>query len=275
MREIAARSMSWLEPAWAAPATVAAMTTLRRGGTSVGPFGDERGESGMNLGLHCGDDAESVLANRQHLQQGWLPAPPVWLRQVHGIDVWDGDLDGDRDGDLHGGSAPADEPVADAAVTSRPGQVLAVLTADCLPVFLCSQDGAAVGIAHAGWRGLAAGVIERTVAQLRARSGQAPLLAAFGPSIGPAAFEVGDDVRQAFCDLDPDCATAFAPGLRAGKWWGDLYALARRRLALAGVDRTSGGGLCTLSDPQRFYSYRRSGRTGRMASLIWIKTPGS
>jgi hypothetical protein len=161
--------------------------------------------------------------------------------------------------------------VADAAVTSRPGQVLAVLTADCLPVVLADAHAAAVGVAHAGWRGLAAGVLEATVSALRARAPRGSAVTAWlGPAIGPEAFEVGADVLQAFCDRDPRCRAAFSPGRAASKWWCDLYALARMRLADAGVVDVHGGGYCTVNDAARFYSFRRDGVTGRMATLAWL-----
>jgi YfiH family protein len=181
---------------------------------------------------------------------------------VHGVQVFDADAPGALD---------AARPTADAAVTTRPGTVLAIMTADCLPILLAEPGGAVIGIAHAGWRGLASGVIEATVSAMRARTSEAvPLVAWLGPAIGPDAFEVGEEVRAVFCDADPAAAMAFRPGRVPGKWWANLYHLARLRLAGCGIPATGGAGLCTVSDPARFYSYRRDQRTGRMASLIWI-----
>jgi YfiH family protein len=241
-------------PNWPAPAGVrAAVTTRRLPGTSQPPFDT------FNLGTRCGDAPAAVEANRAALVDALsLPSSPCWLRQVHSTVVFDAD------------APPCDgEPEADAAVTRTPGRVLAVLTADCLPVLLCADDGSAVGIAHAGWRGLAGGVIEATVAKL----GIAPasLIAWLGPAIGPRSYEVGDEVRAAFVDADEGASAAFA-ATRPGHWLCDLYALARRRLAACGVRRVRGGELDTYAQPE-FYSYRRDGRTGRFASLIWIAPP--
>lgn len=250
-----------LRPEWPAPPGVHAFVTLRRGGTSRGPYGGPDGAAGgWNLAAHCGDDPVDVAANRQRLRR-LLPGDPLWLEQVHGSAVFDADL----------ARLPcAAPPVADAAVTRVRGRVLAVLTADCLPVLLARADGGAVGIAHAGWRGLAEGVIERTVERLRAKGGDASVLAWLGPAIGPLRFEVGDEVRRAFVGADPGAQAAFVELPRPGKWLADLYALARLRLGRCGVHAVSGGGSCTVSDPERFYSYRRDRTTGRMASLIWI-----
>ena len=250
-----------LSPQWPVPARVRAFVTVRAGGVSAGAFGLDGGApGGLNLGDHVGDDPVSVAENRARLR-AMLPGPVRWLQQVHGTAVHDADAPWDGE----------EAPVADAAVATRPGTVLAVMTADCLPILLADASGRAVGAAHAGWRGLAAGVAETTVDALRARVGaDAPLLAWLGPAIGPAAFEVGDEVREAFCDADAASAHAFAPGAAPGKWWADLYALARRRLASRGVDRIHGGGLCTVADPRRFYSHRRDRRSGRFASLVWL-----
>jgi YfiH family protein len=241
-------SPEFLRPDWPAPARVHAAMTTRIGGTSRGPY------AGFNLAAHVGDEPDAVAANRKLLRtQLALPAEPAWLEQVHGARV-----------------ARLPGPVAgpaDASVTRDPGVVCAVLVADCLPVFFAGRDGDRVGIAHAGWRGLAAGVVEATVAALGGDPGR--LVAWLGPAIGPDAFEVGDDVREAFVSGDPGAATAFRTG-RAGRWMADLPALARRRLAAAGVTTVGGGGLCTHSDPARFYSYRRDGATGRMAALAWL-----
>lgn len=238
-----------------------AFTTLRRGvGSSAPPFDD------FNLGNRGGpegDDPGAVDGNRQALVEAFaLPAPPRWLRQVHGTEVH-----------RAGAGAPdaaADLPVADAAVTSVPGVVLAVLTADCLPVILAADDGSEVAVAHAGWRGLAAGVLERTLAGMTTPPWH--VLAWMGPAAGPDAYEVGGDVHAAFVDRDPRAAGAFV-ATRPGHWHVDLYALARERLARSGVRRIAGGGLCTLSDPARFFSHRRDRRTGRMATVAWIDAP--
>lgn len=249
---------------WHAPPNVVAFTTLRgdaASGASRAPF------EYFNLGDRCGDAADAVATNRLRLvERAGLPAMPRWLRQVHGTGVhrFDGVEDGRTAPD---GVDPQPECEADAAVTSTPGLVLAILTADCLPVLFCARDGSEVGAAHAGWRGLAAGVLERTVAEMRTPADE--LLAWLGPAAGPAAYEVGAEVRDAFLAHDPHAATAFVP-TRPGHWHVDLYALARQRLHACGVVRIYGGGLCTISDPAYFYSHRRDGRSGRMASVIWI-----
>ena len=251
---------------WPVPANVHAFTTLRHGaGVSRAPF------DAFNLGARCGDDARAVAANRAALvEHGALPSPPHWLQQVHGTGVV-----------RFSASAPlpafagegAQEPIADASVTSTPGVVLAILTADCLPVVFAAEDGSEIGAAHAGWRGLANGVLENTVAAMRAPA--AKILAWLGPAAGPQAYEIGEEVFDAFVRQDAQAAPAFV-ATRPGHWRVDLYALARRRLAAAGIDRVHGGGLCTISDPQRFFSHRRStfdegGRTGRMATVAWIQ----
>jgi purine-nucleoside/S-methyl-5'-thioadenosine phosphorylase / adenosine deaminase len=241
-----------LIPDWPAPPNIRAVVTTRLlPGASKPPF--ER----FNLGLRSGDDAAAVVANRNALGEMFeLPEAPRWLRQVHGVGVHDAD------------ALLADvDPEADAAVTHQPGRVLAILTADCLPVFLATDDGTAIGIAHAGWRGLVAGVIEATISQLGVA--RASLVAWLGPAIGAKSYEVGDEVRAAFVDVDASDAYAFEP-TRPGHWHCDLYALARARLAHAGVARVAGGGFDTFSD-NRFYSYRRERETGRFASLLWIE----
>jgi YfiH family protein len=239
--------MAFVEPDWAAPARVRAAMTTRRGGVSAGAY------ESLNLATHVGDDAGAVAENRRRLRAALaLPAEPAWLEQVHGIRV---------------AVLPRLDGPADAAVCFATGVVCAVLVADCLPVFLASLDGDRVGLAHAGWRGLAAGVIEATVAALECDPSH--LVAWLGPSIGPRAFEVGDEVRAAFLAADAAAEDAFIPG-RTGRWLADLPALARRRLAAAGVGAVSGGGSCTHADPARFYSYRRDGATGRMAALAWL-----
>ncbi len=234
---------------WPAPSRVRAGTSLRTGGVSQGPW------RSFNLGAHTDDDSAAVAENRARLRDYLgLPAEPAWLRQVHGIDVAD--------------AAEGSDRTADAAVARRPDAVCAVLTADCLPVLLCDRDGERVAAAHAGWRGLAGGVLAAAVAALDVDP--ASLMAWLGPAIGPGAFEVGAEVRDAFLQRRPTHDTAFRPAATGGKYLGDLYALARGELAAAGVTAVFGGGLCTVSDPARFYSYRRDGVTGRMASLIWL-----
>jgi YfiH family protein len=263
-----------LLPDWDAPPQVRAFVTGRRGGVSRGPWGLYGGKAGgLNLGAHCGDAADDVAENRARLL-ACLPAPPRWLSQVHGAAVLLAHAGDAGTSATRGRAASADtrpEPQADAAVTADIGVVLAVLTADCLPVLLTDTRGRAVAVAHAGWRGLALGVLERGVDALRASAGRdATVLAWLGPAIGPRAFEVGADVLHAFCDVDPSCAAAFAPGEREGKWFADLYHLARIRLARAGVHRVAGGGHCTVGERERFYSYRRDRISGRMATLIWL-----
>lgn len=239
----------WIVPDWVAPAGIGAAVSTRWGpGVSEAPY------ARLNLGLRSGDDVAAVEVNRRALAEALdLSAPPLWLRQVHGIAVVESPS---ADG--------GDEPAADASVARGPGQVLAILTADCLPVLLVSADGQTIGAAHAGWRGLAAGVLEQTVATMAAWDVQAWL----GPAIGASSYEVGEEVRAAFVDADPGAAAAFT-ATRPGHWQCDLYLLARRRLAGVGVSRISGGGFDTFTD-DRLYSYRRDGaNSGRFASLIW------
>jgi YfiH family protein len=240
---------------WPAPPGVVAFTTLRSGaGISQAPF------DSFNLGARCGDDVDVVAHNRNELIERFaLPSPPRWLRQVHGKAVvrFDGN---------EVAATTTDEPEADAAITSVPGIVLAILTADCLPVVFAAGDGSEVAAAHAGWRGLSAGVLETTVAAMQ--TSPDAIRAWLGPAAGPVAYEVGEEVFAAFIDRDPRAAIAFAP-TRPGHWRVDLYALARQRLADVSVTRVSGSGLCTISDPRRFYSHRRDQRTGRMATLVW------
>lgn len=243
-------SGDWIEPAWPAPPTVRALVTTRHGGVSEGPW------ASMNLGTHVGDAPEAVRRNRAILRER-LPGEPCWLEQVHGVAVADA---------AQGGLAPAR---ADASVAHRPGAVCAIMTADCLPVLFCDRAGSVVAAAHAGWRGLAAGVLEAAVARMRVPP--ATVMAWLGPAIGPAAFEVGDEVRQVFVSADARATAAFRPGAMAGKWMADLYRLAHLRLAAIGVDAVFGGGLCTVSDA-RFYSYRRDRVSGRFASLVWLAT---
>ena len=247
---------------WPAPPGVHAFTTLRHGaGGSAAPF------DCFNLGARNGDGPTAVASNRAHLcRLGALPAPPHWLRQVHGTEVLRFDQP------LHAPQPVEAEPEADAAITAVPGVVLAVLTADCLPVVFAAADGSEVGVAHAGWRGLAAGVLEATVAAMHTPPSR--LQAWLGPAAGPQAYETGGEVRDAFTGTDPGAAAAFVAS-RPGHWRLDLYALARRRLLAAGMDAAAihGGGLCTISDRSRFYSHRRDQRTGRMATVVFRAGP--
>ncbi len=238
------------------PAGVAALSTTRGGGVSESPYDDGTGGGGLNLALHVGDAADAVARNRA-LLRSQLPAEPAWLTQVHGTRVLDA-------------ASINDAPEADASITDRPGVVCAVMTADCLPVLLADAHGRVVGAAHAGWRGLAAGVLEKTVAAMRA-AGAGDVLAWLGPAIGSDVFEVGEEVRAAFAHLGPQAADAFQTiDGRHGKYRANLPGLARLALAQAGVVAVAGGSDCTVSDPARFYSFRRDRVTGRMASLIWI-----
>jgi polyphenol oxidase len=226
-------------------------TTLRTGGASMGRYASQ------NLALHVGDDPQAVAANRAELRARLgLPGEPFWLSQVHGTTV------------LRVPAPAPSAPVADAAFTRSPGQVLAVLTADCLPVVFAHERGAGIAIAHAGWRGLAAGVLEQTVAALALPPGE--ILAWLGPAIGPAAFEVGPEVRAAFIEQARGDDSAFAANAR-GRYQADLAALARARLARLGLTRVAGGGRCTHAEAGHFYSYRRDGETGRMATLAWLE----
>jgi len=241
-----------IRPDWAAPARVQAVATTRAGGASGHPW------ASLNLGDHVGDDPATVERNRELLRDALeLPGDPAWLRQVHGTAVVAAGQAGDR-------------PTADASWTTSPGVVCAVLTADCLPVLFCNRAGTHVAAAHAGWRGLLAGVLESTVAWLAA-DGVRPdsLLAWLGPAIGPASYEVGAEVRDAFLRTDPAADSAFRPH-RPGHWRLDLYQAARQRLGRAGVTAISGGDFCTLAEPDRFFSHRRDGQTGRQATLIWL-----
>ncbi|WP_458069898.1 peptidoglycan editing factor PgeF [Rhodanobacter sp. BL-MT-08] len=246
------RTDSWVFPDWPAPSAVRTVVTTRLGpGVSTAPF------DRLNLGLRSGDAVDVVQANRGGLQQALaLPAAPRWLRQVHGTTVAE-----------LGPLPSAEEPEADAAVSHLPGTVLAILTADCLPVLFCTADGREIAAAHAGWRGLLNGVLEETLSALRAAPEN--ILAWLGPCIGASSYEVGEEVRAAFVGFDAAAAACFAP-TRPGHWLCDLAALARLRLAAAGVSPIYGGGFDTFTDP-RFYSYRRHGeRSGRFASLIWL-----
>jgi YfiH family protein len=207
----------------------------------------------MNLGDHVGDTFSAVKHNRQLLKP-LLPSEPIWLKQVHGIEVIDA---------AHAVGAAQ----ADASISRHPGVVCVVMTADCLPVLLCDEQGTVVAAVHAGWRGLCEGIIEQTVRHMNVPSQQ--LMAWMGPAIGPHAFEVGDEVRTAFVSHLAESATAFVPGI-PGKWLADIYQLARLRLQALGIPRIFGGERCTYTEHNQFFSYRREGITGRMASLIWI-----
>lgn len=267
MRELHADDL--IAPAWPAPSNVRAWMTTRRGGISVGAYGGtprasdapSHATGGLNLGLGSGDAREAVLANRMRLR-AHVPAEPIWLEQVHGVRVVDA-------ASVTGLGDSVDDAAieADASYTDARGVVCAVLVADCMPVLLCDRRGTRVAAAHAGWRGLAAGVLEATLAA----SGFDPAetLAWIGPAIGPGRFEVGDDVRDAFLTAEATCGAAFV-ATADGKWLADLPLLARMRLSARGVTEVFESGHCTASDEARFYSYRRDGATGRMAALIWI-----
>jgi YfiH family protein len=243
-------SVGLLYPQWQAPARVRAACTLRTGGVSVAPF------ASLNLGAHVGDAPDAVAENRRRVRTALaLPAEPLWLQQVHGARVADADANDD-----------ATAGPADAAIARQSGRVLAILVADCMPVLFASDDGAVIAAAHAGWRGLAGGVLEATVAAMNARPRD--LHAWLGPAIGADHFEVGEEVRAALLAHDARAAAAFVRNDR-GRWQCDLAALARQRLAALGVTRLSGAGLCTYADAAQCYSYRRDARTGRMAALIW------
>ena len=239
----------WIVPDWPAPEVVRALSTTRMGGFSAAPY------ESLNLGDHVGDEPSRVRRNRKYLMQRLgLASDPPWLQQVHGCEVV-----------MCGQTGLA--PQADAITAVAPGEVCAVLTADCLPVLLCDRSGKQVAAVHAGWRGLQAGVIESAVASFGESRDQ--ILAWLGPAIGPEAFEVGSEVRDAFMRIHPRDEQAFSPG-RNNRWMADIYQLARNRLKQCDVSFVGGGEYCTHSDPDRFFSYRRDGITGRMASLIWI-----
>jgi polyphenol oxidase len=238
---------AWFAPDWHLPPGVRALQTTRLGGVSAAPW------QSLNLGDHVGDDPARVAANRS-LLSAQLPALPCWLKQVHGTSVFDAD------------TGTAGVPEADAAVARTAGRVCVVMTADCLPVLLCDRAGSVVAAAHAGWRGLRAGVLEASVAAMKVAP--ASLTAWLGPAIGPQSFEVGAEVREAFVADDPAASQAFVAGTD-GRYLADLYLLARQRLLRVGVTEIHGGGSCTLRDPERYFSYRRDGVTGRMATLIW------
>jgi YfiH family protein len=255
---------------------VRALATTRNGGVSSAPYGGAGGANsrgGLNLGLHTGDAPEAVAENRRRVVE-LTGAPVAWLEQVHGAEIEDAGAVIDRCA-----GSPASTVKADAAVTDRAGVVCAVMIADCLPVLFCDTSGRAVGAAHAGWRGLAAGIVEQTAARVANLAGAQPgtLHAWLGPAIGPTAFEVGEDVLDAFVNAaDPAyrdaTAAAFVERDEKHKYFADLYALARLRLDHAGVPKQNvhGGTHCTLTEKERFYSYRRDRTTGRMAAMIWL-----
>lgn len=243
-------SHEWITPEWPLPAGVGSLITTRNGGVSPAPY------HSLNLGDHVGDDAANVAANRTALRDH-LPAEPAWLQQVHGTVVVDA-----------ASVAPGSVAQADASFSRTPGTVCAIMTADCLPVLLADRTGTVVGAAHAGWRGLCGGVIEATVQAMNAPA--ANLIAYLGPAIGPDAFEVGGEVRDAFLAHDIHAVEAFTP-IGDGKYLADIYQLARQRLAALGITEVYGGDYCTVIDRERFFSYRRDQVTGRMASLIWLK----
>jgi len=241
-----------MAPDWAAPPRVRALSTQRIGGVSAAPY------ESLNLADHVGDAPDAVAENRRRLRTAAaLPSEPVWLRQVHGTAV----------ADLDAGEPAA---AADAAYTRRSGRVCAILTADCVTVLLAADDASVVAAAHAGWRGVAAGILESTIAAL----GVAPrtLSAWLGPAIGPAHYEVGAEVRTAMIRADPDAAAAFAANAR-GRFMADLSRIVRQRLCAAGLERIHGGTECTFEGAGRFYSHRRDGRSGRQATLIWLQGP--
>lgn len=249
--------MDFITPDWTnAPANIGAISTTRTGGFSRAPYDDGADGGGLNLGMHVGDDPDTVAKNRALLRTV-LPAEPAWLSQVHGTIVLDA-------------ADVAKTPDADASIATRAGVVCVIQTADCLPVLFCDVQGRVVGAAHAGWRGLASGVLEKTVSRMR-DAGAGDILAWMGPAIGPCSFEVGQDVLDAFVGPDPSTASAFMALPNQRKYLADIYSLARARLEKVGVKQVYGGGLCTVTDARRFYSYRRDRFTGRMASLIWLK----
>ncbi|WP_087019082.1 purine nucleoside phosphorylase YfiH [Thaumasiovibrio subtropicus] len=245
--------MDWIVPEWPAPRNVRALSTTRSGGVSKAPY------SSFNLGVHVGDDLMKVEENRRQLGLS-LPSSPYWLNQIHSTHVID----------LSNAAFADGPPDADASYTSQRETVALVMTADCLPVLFCDQSGSEVAAAHAGWRGLVDGVLENTVATFSAPAKE--ILAWLGPAIGPQEFEVGSEVRDAFIAFDAKAALAFTP--KGEKWLADIYLLARQRLEALGVSAIYGGNWCTVSDAQRFFSYRRDGRTGRQASMIWLTDEG-
>ncbi|MGH8293267.1 MAG: peptidoglycan editing factor PgeF [Gammaproteobacteria bacterium] len=248
----------WITPDWRAPANVRALSTTRNSGVSRGPY------ASFNLGMHVGDDPRAVAENRLQLRAELnLPREPHWLAQAHGASVLALE---DRVGNQVA-DAPRNSPTADGAITRVPGLACVILTADCLPVLLCDRAGTIVAAAHGGWRGLAAGILENTLAAMHVPP--AEVLAWLGPAIGPEAYEVGDEVHAALTKGHSEADQAFEPRA-AGKWWCDLYLIASQRLRRMGVTHVYGGGFCTYSERERFFSYRRDGECGRMATLIWL-----
>lgn len=237
----------WLIPDWPAPAGVKSCVTTRSGGVSLAPF------DSLNLGDHVDDQPDAVAENRRRLTEQFSIAP-AWLQQVHGVAVAHAD--------------PAVVATADASWSATPGVACAVMTADCLPALFCNRAGTRVAAAHAGWRGLAAGVLEATLDHLDVPADQ--VLVWLGPAIGPQRFEVGAEVREAFVTQLAEAEQAFVPSINAGRFMADIYQLARLRLAARGVTAVYGGGYCTVSD-SRFFSYRRNPRTGRFTSLVWLE----
>jgi YfiH family protein len=261
-------TVDWLTPSWPVPANVRALSTFRGGGVSTGPY------ASLNLGSHVQDAPEAVAENRRRLRDAAeLPAEPEWLSQVHGVTI--ADLDGAvvlaaGAGAAGGAVSTAGGAItADGAVTRVPGRVCAVLTADCLPVLIASERGDAVAAAHAGWRGLAGGVLEAAVRALDLAPGS--LLVWLGPAIGPGHFEVGPEVRDEFVRSDPAAVTAFVANSR-GRFMADLPGLARLKLKRLGIRRIYGEGACTHAQPERYFSHRRDGRTGRQATLVWLQS---
>jgi YfiH family protein len=243
--------IQWIEPEWPAPPSVRAISTLRSGGVSHAPF------DSLNLASHVGDDPKAVNENRRRLKTALrLPNEPCWLQQVHGTDV------------VHAHTF-TEPPIADAVIAKSPGQVCVVMTADCLPVLFCNRDGSEIAAAHAGWRGLVGGVLENTVHELNCDPAQ--LLVWLGPAIGCSAFEVGEEVREAFVNRNPKNQRCFTRNHHE-RWTADLGALARNELARLDVRNIFTTAACTVNDASQFFSYRRDGQTGRMASMIWLQS---
>ena len=245
-------SKAWFVPDWPVPARVRSLVTTRNGGVSQGEY------SSLNLGSHVGDDPNAVMANRAKISAE-VGRQLLWLNQVHGTRVVDA-------GRFSVNESP---PEADAAFSRKPEAVCLVMTADCLPVLFCDSAGTVVAAAHAGWRGLLAGVLEETVTAMDVPGSN--LLAYLGPAIGPQAFEVGYEVRSAFVAANENAALAFKPSIQPDKWLADIYLLACQRLKALGIRRIFGGSFCTVIEKERFFSYRRDGQTGRMASMIWLE----
>ncbi|MFV0450087.1 MAG: peptidoglycan editing factor PgeF [Vibrio sp.] len=241
--------MNWITPNWNAPKQIKAFASTRIGGLSKAPY------AGLNLGMHVGDDPILVQRNRELLQQQTqMPSSPLWLNQTHSTVV------------LNVSEPTNDVLDADGVITSSPNVVCSAMTADCLPVLITNTSGTQVAAVHAGWRGLAGGIVENALQQFSDN-----VMLWLGPAIGPQAFEVGEDVLQAFLDYDSKAGCAFVAGKQDGKWWANMASLTRLRMAKLGIDQVFDSELCTYQDPQRFYSYRRDGVTGRQATFIWIE----